>query len=111
MEDQGRLDPKVIAVVEAALILEAGAADRLDRLIVVTCSDEQRIERFARRLNIDAAAARREVERRMAAQLPDSEKVKKADFVIDNAGSLDNTEAQVRSIYAVLEKEAEGQTS
>ena len=111
MEDQGRLDPRVIAVVEAALILEAGAAERLDRLIVVTCSDEQRVERFARRLNIDAAAARREVERRMAAQLPDSEKVKRADFVIDNAGSLDNTEAQVRNIYAVLEKEAERQTS
>ena len=37
MEDEGRRDPCGIAIVEAALILEAGAADRFDRLIVVTC--------------------------------------------------------------------------
>jgi len=52
MEAEGRRNPHVIAVVEAALILEAGAADRFDRLIVVTCSDEQRVQRFAERLLI-----------------------------------------------------------
>jgi dephospho-CoA kinase len=110
MEDEGRRDPRTIAVVEAALILEAGAADRLDRLIVVTCSEEQRVQRYAQRLKIDMESARREVKRRMAAQFPDSEKVRKADFVIDNSGSLDNTEAQVREIYATLKEEAEQKT-
>ena len=51
---------------------------------------------------MDQETARREVTRRMAAQLPDEEKVKAADYVIDNSGSLDETERQVRKIYAEL---------
>jgi dephospho-CoA kinase len=102
MEQVGRNDPKAIAMVEAALILEAGAADRFDRLIVVTCRAEHRAERLARRLKIDQAAAQQEMERRMAAQLPDEEKVKAADYVIDNSGSLDATQKQVQHIYAEL---------
>jgi dephospho-CoA kinase len=106
MEHVGRNDPKAIAMVEAALILEAGVGDRFERLIVVTCGAEQRAQRLARRLKIDEAAARQEVERRMAAQLPDEEKIKAADYVIDNSGSLDATEKQVREIYAELVAEA-----
>jgi len=107
MADMGRQDPRAIAVVEAALILEAGAADRFDRLIVVTCSEEQRVRRFAERLKIDAERARREVQRRMAAQLPDAVKITRADYVIDNAGSLDATQAQVQRLYPTLKAEAE----
>jgi len=102
MEEIGRRDPKAIAIVEAALILEASAASRFDRLIVVTCHPEQRILRFARRLGISEDAARAEVTRRMAAQIPDEEKIKAADFVIDNSGSLDSTERQVRRVFAAL---------
>jgi dephospho-CoA kinase len=102
-----RRNPHAIAMVEAALILEAGAANRFDRLIVVTCREEQRIARFAGRLKINAEAARREVVRRMAAQLPDEEKIKAADYVIDNSGSLDATEKQVREIHTQLRDEAQ----
>jgi dephospho-CoA kinase len=98
----GRRDPKAIAIVEAALILEASAADRFDRLIVVTCRPEQRIVRYARRLGISEDAARAEVTRRMAAQIPDEEKIKAADFVIDNSGSLAATEEQVQRVFAEL---------
>src|ERR1700730_5496192 len=49
MEEIGRQDPHGVAIVEAALIVEAGAAKRFDRLIVVTCSDEPRIARLAAR--------------------------------------------------------------
>jgi dephospho-CoA kinase len=105
MEDMGRCDPQAIAMVEAALILEAGMAKGFDRLIVVTCRPEQRIERWAHRLKVDEETARREVTRRMAAQLPDEEKIKAADYVIDNSGSLDETERQVKKIYAELKKE------
>jgi dephospho-CoA kinase len=107
METVGRRDPNAIAVVEAALIIEAGAAERFDRLIVVTCSEEQRVRRFAERLKIDTERARREVQRRMAAQLPDSAKITRADYVIDNAGSLDATQAQVLCLYPTLKAEAE----
>ena len=102
MEEVGRGDPSAVAMVEAALILEAEAADRFDRLIVVTCRTEQRVERFAARTKMPIEAARVEVERRMAAQFSDEYKIKAADFVIDNSGSLDATEKQVREIWGRL---------
>jgi dephospho-CoA kinase len=49
MDELGRQDANAIAIVEAALILESGAGNRFDRLVVVTCSDDQRIARFAAR--------------------------------------------------------------
>jgi dephospho-CoA kinase len=68
----------------------------------VTCHPEQRVLRFGRRLEISEDAARAEVTRRMAAQIPDEEKIKAADFVIDNSGSLDATELQVQRVFAAL---------
>ncbi len=109
MEEAGKRDPKAVAIVEAALILEAGAAKRFDRLVVVTCRPEQKVERWAHRMNIDEETARREVARRSVAQLSDGEKVKAADYVIDNSGSLDETSKQVRAIYANLSAEASKQ--
>jgi len=107
MEQVSQRDPHAVAMVEAALILEASMVENLDRLVVVTCRPEQRIERWARRLKVDEETARREVARRMAAQLPDEEKVRAADYVIDNSGSLNETRRQVEEVYAVLKKEAE----
>jgi dephospho-CoA kinase len=102
MEEMGRQDPNAVAIVEAALIIEAGAAKTFDRLIVVTCSDEQRIARFAARQKMELDDSRKEVERRMAAQLPEAEKIKAADYVIDNSGSLDQTREQVRKVWEKL---------
>jgi dephospho-CoA kinase len=107
MEQVGRNESRVIAMVEAALILEAGAESQFDRLIVVTCRPEQRIRRFAERMKLDLETARMEVTRRMAAQMPDEEKVKRADYVVDNSGSLDRTEKQVREVYGELKSEVE----
>lgn len=102
MDEIGRLDPRAVAIVEAALIIEAGAAKRFDRLIVVTCCGEQRVKRFAARHNLSLEAARQEVTRRMAAQLSDEEKIKAADYVIDNAGSPDGTREQVHEVWQRL---------
>ncbi|HET7893020.1 MAG TPA: dephospho-CoA kinase [Candidatus Sulfotelmatobacter sp.] len=107
MEEMGRQDPHAVAIVEAALLLEAGAGKRFDRLVVVTCSEDQRVARFAARQKIDLDAARKEVARRMAAQLPDEEKIKAADFVIDNSSSLEQTREQVRHVWEKLRDEAE----
>jgi dephospho-CoA kinase len=108
MEEIGERDGHAIVIVEAALILEAGVAERFDYLTVVTCRPEQRVERFARRQNIPVDSARAEVRRRMAAQIPDEEKIKAADFVIDNSGPLEATEAQVRQVFARLRDEVGG---
>lgn len=107
MAEAGRRNSHAIAVVEAALILEAGMAKDFDRLVVVTCRPEQRIERWAHRLKVDMETARREVSRRIAAQFPDEEKIKAADYVIDNAGALDETRRQVETIFAELKQEAD----
>ena len=107
MDTIGRRDPHAIAIVEAALILEAGAAKHFDRLLVVTCRPEQRVERWAARTKGDLEAARLEVARRMAAQLPDEDKIKAADYVIDNSGSLDETRAKVSALFPKLRAEAQ----
>ena len=91
-----------VAIVEAALILEAHAEKRFDKLITVTCTYEQKVERFAARHGLAPAAARVEVERRMKAQLSDEEKVRAADYVIDNSGSLSQTQQQVGVIWGEL---------
>jgi len=108
MEEVGKRDGHAIAIVEAALLLEAGARKSFDRLVVVTCRQEQRIERWAHRSQVDHEAARREVMRRMAAQLSDDEKIKVADYVIDNTDSLDKTSQQVQEIYRRLRDQAGG---
>jgi dephospho-CoA kinase len=102
MQEMGRQDPNAVAIVEAALILEAGAKDHFDKLIVVTCDPEQRAARYAARQKIDLETARKEVERRMAAQLPDAEKIKAADYVIDNSGSLEHTQEQAGAVWQKL---------
>jgi dephospho-CoA kinase len=102
LAEMGRQDPQSVAIVEAALIIEAGAASQFDRLIVVTCSDAQRVARFAVRQKIGIDAARKEVDRRMAAQLPEKEKIEAADYVIDNSGSLPETRAQVSQVWNKL---------
>jgi dephospho-CoA kinase len=107
MAEVGRSDPRAVAVVEAALILEAGAAESFDRLLVVTCRPEQRVQRWAARVGVDVETARREVERRMAAQFPDETKIEAADYVIDNSGSLDETQKRVKQVYGELKREAE----
>jgi dephospho-CoA kinase len=110
MDEMGRQAPHAVAIVEAALILEAGAAKRFDRLIVVTCNDEQRVLRFAARHKLVIDVAWKEVERRMAAQLPEGQKIKAADFVIDNSGSLDRTRERVVAVWQELQAEATART-
>lgn len=102
MRALGEKDPYAVAIVEAALILEAGVKGHFDRLMVVTCKPEQKVARFAQRTGMSADAARADVERRNKAQMPDEEKARRADFVIDNSGSVEETRHQVKRIYSEL---------
>lgn len=103
MHAVGVQHPNGVAIVEAALLIEAGAVKRFDRIVVVTCTTEQRVERFAARQKVDLESARKEVARRMAVQLSDEQKIKLADFVIDNSGSLQATREQVQKIWQNLQ--------
>jgi dephospho-CoA kinase len=111
MEEMGRKDPGAVVIVEAALILEAGVQGRFDKLIVVTCRAEQKPERFAGRQKLALADATAEVVRRTAAQIGDEQKIRAADFVIDNSGDLWVAEQQVDALWPELQRLAQERRS
>ncbi|HEX8072886.1 MAG TPA: dephospho-CoA kinase [Pyrinomonadaceae bacterium] len=90
--------PHGVAVIDAALMIESGGYKRLDKLIVVHCRPEAQLERLMRRDQLTRA----EAERRIAAQMPQAEKVRYADFLIDTSGEHDATRAQVVAVYEQL---------
>ncbi len=103
MRDIGEADPGAVTICEAALMIEAGGHHRYDRLIVVTCTEEQRVERFAQRSGLTLEAARAEVTRRMAAQMPEQEKARLANYVIDNSSTREELAEQVDRIWQELQ--------
>ena len=103
MTEIERSDPHGLAVVEAALVLEAGAEKDFDKVIVVICDFEQKAERYARRMAMPLEAARAEVERRSNAQFSDQEKARRADYVIENSGSIQDLERQVEKVWKELQ--------
>lgn len=111
MHEIGMREPNAVIMVEAALIFEAGVKNRFDKMIVVTCRPEQKITRYAQRAKLDQHTATAEVERRSKAQLPDEEKIRRADYVIDNSGSEQPTRQQVERVYAELKRLAIGKSS
>ena len=87
------------AVVSAALIVEAGFHEKLDRLIVAWCRPEQQRERLKARGLSDE-----QIERRIRAQMPIEEKRQLADDVIDCSGSLEETQRQVEQLAEKLKQ-------
>lgn len=95
-------DPQGIAVLEAALLIEAGAAKDFDKVIVVTCPLDKKVENYAHRAGISLESARAEVERRSAAQFSDEEKLKHADYIVENSGTLEDLEQKVEKVWGEL---------
>jgi dephospho-CoA kinase len=92
--------PKGIAVVEGAVLIENGSYKRFDRLIVVACTQAQQIERAMHRDGITEA----EVRVRLSRQMPLEEKRKVADFVIDTSGTKQDTLRQACAVYEELRR-------
>jgi dephospho-CoA kinase len=107
MRGREREDPRGVAVVDAALMIETGSYRRFDRLIVVHCRPETQLERLMRRDSL----SREEAGRRVAAQMPQAEKVRHADFLIDTSGTREETRRQVESLYEKLRTVASGEGS
>ena len=89
---------RAVCVVEVALLLETGARDRFDKVIVVAAPMTAQVERVARARGLTDAQA----QRRLAAQWSTEDKARLADYVIDNGGDLAAPEAQVARVYAEL---------
>ncbi|SPF55183.1 Dephospho-CoA kinase [Candidatus Sulfopaludibacter sp. SbA4] len=91
-------EPHGIAVVEAAILIETGSYRRFDRIILVTCLEEQQVERALRR----EGALLADIRARLSRQMPLEEKRKFADFVIDTSGEKESTLRQTRAVYQAL---------
>jgi dephospho-CoA kinase len=89
---------ETLIVYEAPLLFEAGAEGRVDRVLVVRIDPGVQLQRLMRRDGLDEAAARL----RIAAQMPQAEKLARADFVIDNSDGREFTEQQVAALWQEL---------
>ncbi len=89
-----------IAVLDAPLLIEARLAGAVDKLIVVTVTREKQIKRIRNKTGL----GRQEILKRIKAQLPLRQKVRLADFVIDNSGTIGKTMKQVKAIRRLLWK-------
>lgn len=88
-----------LVLLDVPLLLETGgSAAPAEGVIVVYATPEQQVERQMARNGYE----RGEAERRVAAQLSIEEKRRRADWVIDNSGSLEATERQVRALFEEL---------
>lgn len=81
LEEQG----KPIVILDGALLVETGYLDDVDKLIVVTCDEEIQIERIKKRDN----CTKLEALSRIKSQMSQVEKVKYADYTIDNSGTIE----------------------
>ena len=91
-------DPKGIVVIDAALLIESGGYRRLDKLIVVHCRPEIELNRLMSRDQLSREAAAQ----RIASQMPQEEKMKYADFLIDTSEGFDDTREQVVRVFVQL---------
>jgi len=90
-----------VVVLEAIKLFEGGIAAGCDSVWVTTCRPAQQIARLVNERNLSRA----EAEQRVRAQPPQEEKVSRADVVIDTAGALAQTRAQVRAAWRSLMSE------
>ena len=95
-------DPDAIVVLDVPLLIEVERHHLVDFLVVVNAPTEQRFERLEKKFGgLDRAAA----EARMKHQMPLEEKVKLADFVVDNSGKPESTREQTEKLFAILTDE------
>jgi dephospho-CoA kinase len=98
MEVAASIDPDGIAIVDAALMIEAGTYKSYDKLVVVVSTPEVQRQRLRARSGL----TEEQIDARIAAQLPMAEKAKFADYIVENSAALQETRRQVEEIYYQL---------
>jgi dephospho-CoA kinase len=102
--DYQRQNPQSVVIVDAALIFESRIGGSLNKVIVAWCQPEQQLERLIAK----AGVSREEAERRIKSQMPVEEKRRRADYLIDCSGSMEETRRQADAIYLELRRIVEG---
>lgn len=90
--------PEAIAIIDAALMIESGGYKRFDKLIVVWCDSAVQLERLMSRDGLSEADARK----RIAAQMPQDEKKRFADYLIDTSRGFEDTRRQTHDVFRRL---------
>jgi dephospho-CoA kinase len=124
MDELFARDPAAVAVVVSALIFEverdaregggatamyADLRKRIDRIILVTASDEEKIARYVARVSstgVDCEKAEADARSRLGHQIPDAEKARRADYLLENKGDIAALRAQVEALWPRLKQES-----
>ena len=104
MREAGERPEDGIYVVEATLLLEAGGRKRYDRIVVVSVAPDVQIARALSR-----GMTREEVTRRIANQMPAEERIRQADYVIDNNGDEAHAIEETLRVYGLLQADLAAQ--
>lgn len=98
VKDIEKRDPDAIAIIDAALMIESGGYRRFDKLIVVWCEPAIQLKRLMSRDVLSEADARK----RIAAQMPQDEKKRFADHLIDTSLGFEDTRRQTQDVFRRL---------
>jgi len=91
-------NPRGLAVIDAALMIESGSYKRFTKLIVVWCEPAIQLQRLMLRNNLSEAEALK----RIGAQMPQEEKKRFADFLIDTSGGFETTRQRTIEVFEQL---------
>jgi dephospho-CoA kinase len=100
IEEIAKSHPDGIAIVDAALMIESGGYRRFDQLIVVWCEPDIQLKR----LMLRDALSETEAKKRIAAQMPQNEKKRFADQLIDTSKGFESTRCQVIDVFEKLKR-------
>jgi dephospho-CoA kinase len=100
VKEIGQKDPEAIVVIDAALLVELGDYREMDRLIVVASTETQQIERLRNRNGVE----QEEAQKIFSSQMPLEEKLRVADFIIRNEGSLEETKRRAKEVFQELRR-------
>jgi dephospho-CoA kinase len=100
IKEISRKSPKAIVVIDAALLVETGYYRDVDKVVVVTATKKQQMERLERRAQMDRQTVRRVLD----SQISGKERMRVADIVIRNEGSLEEIEKKARGVLRELKR-------
>ena len=100
-QDISKKNIKALIIVDAALLIESGNHKNMDKIVVIACNKQERIRRLLKRDTLTL----KEIQKRFQSQMKIDDKIKFADYIIDNNGSVDGLEKQVERLYHELKSQ------
>ena len=95
-----KLNNKEVIVIDAPLLIEGGYLEMVDKLLVITCNNEIQVSRIQKRDN----CTREEALSRINSQMSQEEKVKYADYILDNSGSIEDLKENTREFLLYMKE-------